>query len=248
MNLTCIDIGNTEIDIATFNSNNQFSVSNYNSHDDSIMKIFDLNSEHSLNKQFRNIAISSVVPKIEKKIIDKIKELNLCHFSVSHINSKVVLDVESPNEVGNDRICNMKVAIEKKLYPAIIVDFGSATTYDVINDKGFFIGGVIAPGIDVSAENLFKRAAQLNKVDYKLPKSVIGKNTTTNLQSGIMYGAIDSINGMLDRLKKEARNKINHVILTGGFSNVLSPYIEHNHILDTNMTISGIKLIWEQNQ
>ena len=248
MNLTCIDIGNTEIDIATFNSNNQFSVSNYNSHDDSIMKIFDLNSEHSLNKQFRNIAISSVVPKIEKKIINKIKELNLCHFSVSHQNSKIVLDVESPNEVGNDRICNMKVAIEKKLYPAIIVDFGAATTYDVINDKGFFIGGVIAPGIDVSAENLFKRAAQLNKVDYKLPKSVIGKNTTTNLQSGIMYGAIDSINGMLDRLKKEARNKINHVILTGGFSNVLSPYIEHNHILDTNMTISGIKLIWEQNQ
>ena len=248
MNLTCIDIGNTEIDIATFNSNNQFSVSNYNSHDDSIMKIFDLNSEHSLNKQIRNIAISSVVPKIEKKIIDKVKELNLSHFSVSHLNSKIVLDVESPNEVGNDRICNMKVAIEKKLYPAIIVDFGSATTYDVINDKGFFIGGVIAPGIDVSAENLFKRAAQLNKVDYKLPKSVIGKNTTTNLQSGIMYGAIDSINGMLDRLKKEARNKINHVILTGGFSNVLSPYIEHNHILDTNMTISGIKLIWEQNQ
>ena len=248
MNLTCIDIGNTEIDIATFNSNNQFSVSNYDSHDDSIMKIFDLNSEHSLNEQFRNIAISSVVPKIEKKIIDKVKELNLSHFSVSHLNSKIVLDVESPNEVGNDRICNMKVAIEKKLYPAIIVDFGSATTYDVINDKGFFIGGVIAPGIDVSAENLFKRAAQLNKVDYKLPKSVIGKNTTTNLQSGIMYGAIDSINGMLDRLKKEECNKINHVILTGGFSNVLSPYIEHNHILDTNMTISGIKLIWEQNQ
>ena len=248
MNLTCIDIGNTEIDIATFNSNNQFSVSNYDSHDDSIMKIFDLNSEHSLNEQFRNIAISSVVPKIEKKIIDKVKELNLSHFSVSHLNSKIVLDVESPNEVGNDRICNMKVAIEKKLYPAIIVDFGSATTYDVINDKGFFIGGVIAPGIDVSAENLFKRAAQLNKVDYKLPKSVIGKSTTTNLQSGIMYGAIDSINGMLDRLKKEERNKINHVILTGGFSNVLSPFIEHNHILDTNMTISGIKLIWEQNQ
>jgi len=248
MNLTCIDIGNTEIDIATFNSNNQFSVSNYDSHDDSIMKIFDLNSEHSLNEQVLNIAISSVVPKIEKKIIDKVKELNLSHFSVSHLNSKIVLDVESPNEVGNDRICNMKVAIEKKLYPAIIVDFGSATTYDVINDKGFFIGGVIAPGIDVSAENLFKRAAQLNKVDYKLPKSVIGKNTTTNLQSGIMYGAIDSINGMLDRLKKEERNKINHVILTGGFSNVLSPYIEHNHILDTNMTISGIKLIWEQNQ
>ena len=126
-----------------------------------------------------------------------------------------------------------------------------STTFEkklVSSDKGFFIGGVIAPGIDVSAENLFKRAAQLNKVDYKLPKSVIGKNTTTNLQSGIMYGAIDSINGMLDRLKKEARNKINHVILTGGFSNVLSPYIEHNHILDTNMTISGIKLIWEQNQ
>ena len=248
MNLTCIDIGNTEIDIATFNSNNQFSVSNYNSHDDSILEFFKLNSNPSLIKQFDNIAISSVVPKIEKKIIDKIQTLNLGHFSVSHLNSKIFLDVDSPKEVGNDRLCNMKVAIEKKMYPAIIIDFGSATTYDVIDDKGFFIGGVIAPGIDVSAENLFKRAAQLNKVDYRLPKSVIGKNTTTNLQSGIMYGAIDSINGMLDRLKKEAKNEISNVILTGGFSNVLSPYIKHNHILDTNMTISGIKLIWEQNQ
>ena len=82
MNLTCIDIGNTEIDIATFNSNNQFSVSNYNSHDDSILEFFKLNSNPSLIKQFDNIAISSVVPKIEKKIIDKIQKLNLCHFSV----------------------------------------------------------------------------------------------------------------------------------------------------------------------
>ena len=100
----------------------------------------------------------------------------------------------------------------------------------------------------MSAENLFKRAAQLNKVDYKLPKSVIGKSTTTNLQSGIMYGGIDAINGMLNRLKKEMNEEINNIVLTGGFSKILSPYINHKHTLDSDMTIKGIKLIWEQNQ
>ena len=248
MNLTCIDIGNTEIDIATYISDNDFILGNLDTHDDTIFEFIKLNSTSSLINQFDNIAISSVVPKIEEKIIKKFQKLNLSCFSVSYLNSKISFDVESPNEVGNDRICNMKVAIEKELYPAIIVDFGSATTYDVVNNQGCFIGGVIAPGIDVSAENLFKRAAQLNKVDYKLPKSVIGKSTTTNLQSGIMYGGIDAINGMLNRLKKEMNEEINNIVLTGGFSKILSPYINHKHTLDSDMTIKGIKLIWEQNQ
>jgi len=248
MKLICIDIGNTEIDIANFTSDSEFTVANFNSHNNSIFEFIESNFSTSTNKKIDNIAISSVVPEIEHKIINKFKELNIMPFSVSYINSQVLFDVKFPNEVGNDRICNMKMAIEEQMHPAIIVDFGSATTYDVIDNKGCFIGGVIAPGIDVSAENLFKRAAQLNKVDYKIPKSVIGRDTETNLQSGIMYGGIDSINGMLTRLKNEMNNRVNHIILTGGFSKVLSPYINHQHTLDTDLTIKGIKLIWEQNQ
>ena len=238
MNLACIDIGNTNIVIGFYKNHKLVNVKRFETDKSEIIKNIDF-------KNIKSIAISSVVPEIEKFMLSKI---STSYFNISFINSNINLDIESPSEVGNDRICNMKVVIEKKLYPAIIVDFGSATTYDVINDIGHFIGGAIAPGVDVSAQNLFKKAAQLNKVDFKIPQSVIGKNTITNLQSGIMYGGIDAINGMLNRIKKEMKGKINNIILTGGFSKILSQYIEHKHTLDPNMTLDGIKLIWEENQ
>ena len=236
MNLTCIDIGNTNIVMGLYKNNSLVNVQRIETNE--IEKKLNLNTDYL-------IAISSVVPKIETFIKNQI---NTSCFSVSYINSHITLDVDSPNEVGNDRICNMKVAIKKKLYPSIIVDFGSATTYDVIDKNGHFIGGAIAPGIDVSAQYLFKKAAQLNNVDFEVPKSAIGKNTMTNLQSGIMYGGIDAINGMLTRIKKELDDEIQHIILTGGFSAILSKHISHSHMLDLNMTLKGIKLIWEENQ
>ena len=114
MNLTCIDIGNTEIDIATYINEKDFVIGNVNTHDNTIFEFIELNSNPSLIKQFENVAISSVVPKIEKKIIEKFEEINISCFSISHLNSNIHLEVDSPNEVGNDRLCNMKVAIEKK--------------------------------------------------------------------------------------------------------------------------------------
>ena len=238
MNLLCIDIGNTNIVLGTYDQDELVSVDRIETNKNKLHKNIHF-------KYMNSIAISSVVPEIENEIKNKLQSN---YFSISHANSGIKLDVNYPNEVGNDRICNMKVAIKNNLYPAIIVDFGSATTYDVINRQGHFIGGAIAPGVDVSAENLFKKAAQLNKVNFELPKSVIGRDTVTNLQSGIMYAGIDSINGMLNRIKKEVKNEIKHIILTGGFSNILSKHIDHNHTLDPQMTIKGIKLIWEENQ
>ena len=238
MNLLCIDIGNTNIVLGTYDQDELVSVDRIETNKNKLHKNIHF-------KYMNSIAISSVVPEIENEIKNKLQSN---YFSISHANSGIKLDVNYPNEVGNDRICNMKVAIKNNLYPAIIVDFGSATTYDVINSQGHFIGLAIAPGVDVSAENLFKKAAQLNKVNFELPKSVIGRDTVTNLQSGIMYAGIDSINGMLNRIKKEVKNEIKHIILTGGFSNILSKHIDHNHTLDPQMTIKGIKLIWEENQ
>lgn len=238
MNLLCIDIGNTNIVLGTYNQDKLVNINRIETNKNKL-------HENIHFKNMNSIAISSVVPEIENEIKNKLQSN---YFSISHANSGIKLDVNYPDEVGNDRICNMKVAIKNNLYPAIIVDFGSATTYDVINSQGHFIGGAIAPGIDVSAENLFKKAAQLDKVNFELPKSVIGRDTVTNLQSGIMYAGIDSINGMLNRIKKEVKNEIKHIILTGGFSNILSKHIDHNHVLDPQMTIKGIKLIWEENQ
>ena len=238
MNLTCIDIGNTNIVIGNYIKNELVGLRRIETNQLIIDNKLDLQNSDS-------IAISSVVPSVKIFLINKFNSKNI--FSASYLNSNLKLDVDSPEDVGNDRICNIKAALEENLYPSIIVDFGSATTYDVINDSGHFIGGVIAPGIDVSADHLFKKAEQLNKVPLTLPETVIGKNTITNLQSGIMYGGIDAINGMLYRIKEEMNHSIKYIVLTGGFSKTLSEHITHLHTIDTSLTLKGIKLIWEEN-
>ena len=238
MNLTCIDIGNTNIVIGIYNNNELIDVRRLETNQTNFDLELDL-------KNSNYIAISSVVPSIEKDLVNHLNSKDL--FLVSHLKSNIKLNVDRPQDVGNDRICNIKTALAENLYPSIIVDFGSATTYDVINDKGHFIGGVIAPGIDISAQHLFKKAEQLNEVPLTLLQNVIGKNTITNLQSGIMYGGIDAINGMLYRIKEEMNQSIKYVILTGGFSTTLSEHITHIHTIDTSLTLKGIKLIWEEN-
>ena len=232
--LACIDIGNTNIVIGIYNKNN-------------LIKTYRIETNKlELNKinfsEFENIAISSVVPKITQNL----EKYN--PFIITHKNSQINLKIDTPKEVGNDRLANIKATIKEYKLPAIIVDFGSATTYDIINKNKEFIGGAIAPGIDVSAKYLFERAALLNQVSFKFPYNVIGKNTTTNLQSGIMFGGIDSINGMIHRIQCEFDETIETLILTGGFSKTLSPKINHPHILDSDLTIKGIQAIWNDNQ
>ena len=231
--LVCIDIGNTNIVIGFYNKTSLYNISRIETDELELKKIN--------FSDFKNIAISSVVPKITHSF----KKYN--PFIVTYLNSNLNLHVDDPQQVGNDRLCNIKATIKEYKLPSIIIDFGSATTYDIINKNGHFIGGAIAPGIDVSAKYLFEKAALLQKIDFKFPKYAIGKNTMTNLQSGIMLGGIDSINGMISRIKSELNEPIETVVLTGGFSEILSSKIECPHILDKNLTIKGIKEIWDNN-
>ena len=145
MKLMCIDIGNTNIVSGVYNNNQLENIQRIETSKDTIDKNLNLNLADK-------IVISSVVPQIEQYIINSINSSSV--FSVSHTNSNIKLNVESPSDVGNDRLCNMKSIIKREQFPAIIIDFGSATTYDVINQSGEFVGGVIAPGVDVSAKYL----------------------------------------------------------------------------------------------
>ena len=194
------------------------------------------------------VAICSVVPSLTKIFSNEIKNLfQINPFIVSYKNSNIKLEVDAPADVGADRLCNIKAAITKVKGDCIVIDFGTATTYDIINKKQEFIGGAIAPGIDVSANYLIKKAALLKNTILEFPEKIIGKNTKTNIQSGVMYSAIYSIEGMIKNINKELNSEA-HLILTGGFSSLISPKLSSKHTLEPNLTLEGIRLIYEESK
>ena len=196
----------------------------------------------------KKIIISSVVPKLTELCIQRVSQTySQCIITISYKNVQIPLKVYQPETIGADRLCNITASVNLYPYPAIIIDFGTATTYDVINKKGEFIGGVIAPGIETSAEYLFKKGALLTKTDLKFPSNIIGLDTKENIQSGIMYGAIDQVEGMICRINNETKIK-NNIILTGGLSSVLSKHISLKHILDIDLTLKGMLYIDEVNE
>ena len=238
--ILCVDIGNTSITYAIWD-NNEFN---------QINRI--PTGEHKLtliNKnEIQDIAISSVVPNLTDYYQNYFKKtFNISAFVVDHQNCNINLNIDNPYEVGPDRICNAFGAKVKYNSPCLIVDFGSATTYDVIDDNGDFIGGAISPGIDVSANYLIQKAALLNETIFQFPKKVIGKNTNTNLQSGIMYGGLDSVQGMIQRIMDEMNSPKIEIILTGGFSSLISSHLKIKHQLDESVTLYGLKQIFDSN-
>jgi len=150
--------------------------------------------------------------------------------------------------VGADRIVDAVAAIEKYGAPCIIVDFGTATTFDVINEKGEYLGGVITPGIMISSDALFERAAKLPRVDIKRPQRVVGSSTTTAMQSGLYHGYTALVDGVLKKIIDEVggAGRPPRVIATGGLASLIatgSEYIEH---VDDTLTLDGLRLIYER--
>jgi type III pantothenate kinase len=131
--------------------------------------------------------------------------------------------------------------------PCIVVDFGTAITFDAISAKGEYLGGVIAPGLGISSEALFARAAKLPRVEIKDPGKVIGTNTVTHMQAGLYYGAVDMVDGMLARMKKELGENVK-VVATGGQARLVAKGSKYIELTDEFLTLTGLRLIWEKNQ
>jgi type III pantothenate kinase len=154
---------------------------------------------------------------------------------------------ENPQEVGADRIVNAVAAVEKYGGPCIVVDFGTATTFDVINAAGEYVGGVIAPGLTISAEALFSRAARLFRVEIRKPDAVVGRTTAGSIQSGLYYGYLALVDGLLARLISEI-GETPSIVATGGLADLLGKSSERITAIDPHLTLQGLRLLDERNR
>lgn len=153
---------------------------------------------------------------------------------------------ENPREVGADRIVNAVAAFEWARGGVIVVDFGTATTFDCVTPKGEYLGGVITPGIQISAEALFSRAARLHRVEIALPPRVVGRNPVHSMQSGIVYGYAGLVDGLCGRLTRELGYPC-RIIATGGLARLIAPQTESIEVVDDDLTLTGLRLLHERN-
>ncbi len=194
------------------------------------------------------VAISSVVPPLDPTL------RRLCEtmfrtrplFIEPGVKTGVPVLTDNPNEAGADRIVNCAAAFDLLGGPTIVVDLGTATTFDVVSRKGEFLGGAIAPGLGISAEALFARAARLTRVEVKKPPKIIGTNTTDNIQIGLYYGYIGLVDGILERMIAELGPETK-TVATGGLATLIAADCRFVQRVEPMLTLHGLRLIWERN-
>lgn len=163
------------------------------------------------------------------------------------VKTGIPIRYDDPRELGPDRLVNAVAARERYGAPVIVVDFGTSTNFDVVSPEGEYVGGVLAPGVEISMEALFSRAARLVKVDYATPPSVIGKTTVSALQSGLVYGFAGQVDGIVGRIRGELGADA-PAIATGGLADLVAPHAQTIERIDAFLTLEGLRLVWESNR
>jgi len=259
--LLALDVGNTNTVLGLYDDANKlvahWRVSTHRTQTADEYGVFFVNlfNLHGMSTtQVNNIIISSVVPPVESTLLRvcedyfKIRPL----FVEPGIKTGMPVLVDNPSELGADRLVNAIGAYEKYGGPAgdslIVVDFGTATTFDVISAKGEYLGGVITPGLGISADALFSRAARLGRVDIKRPAKVIGTNTVAHIQSGLYYGYIGLVDGILERMIAEMGGRTPKVIATGGLAGLISEDSRYIKVLDEMLTLDGLRIVFDRNR
>lgn len=199
--------------------------------------------------QVTHIIISSVVPPVEstlRQVCESYFHLEPM-FVEPGIKTGMPMLIDNPTELGADRLADCIAAYERYGGPCIVVDFGTATKFEVISAKGEYLGGAIAPGLGLSADALFSRAARLSRVDIKRPAKVIGTNTVTHLQSGLYYGYIGLVDGILERIFAELGTQPK-VVATGGLARMIAADSRFISEIDEMLTLDGLRILFERNR
>ncbi len=251
--LLAIDIGNTHTVFGVFKGQRllahwRVSSAVTRTEDEIAMLVKTFCAQASIkSKSINGVGISSVVPD-QTEIFELMARK---HYGIKPLIVNADLDLgikihyEDPSTVGADRLCNAVAGFEKYGGPLIIIDFGTATTYDVISEKGDYLGGVIAPGIETSAANLHRRAAKLPKIELRFPDEVIGTDTVSSMQSGILYGTVDAVEGMVQRIKRFVGRKAK-VIATGGYAKLIKDHSNAIDYYEPALVLHGVYLIYRR--
>ncbi len=198
--------------------------------------------------EITGVCLSSTVPQLVRSYQELVERYLAAPLVVVGPGVKTGLPIlyDNPHEVGPDRIVNAVAARERYGTPCIVVDFGTSTNFDAVSRAGEYVGGVLAPGIEISMEALFARAARLVKVDFTPPPSVIGKTTVAGLQSGLVYGFAGQVDGIVARIRGELGQDA-RVIATGGLAGLIAPFSETIELVDPLLTLEGLRLVWALN-
>lgn len=250
--LITVDIGNTNVVIGIYQRDKliahwRLSSQTARTGDECWILISALFESHQLKiNQVRGGIISSVVPNLTATFIRVFEDyLNITPVIVSaDLNLELKILYENPRAVGADRICNAVAGVHYFRGPLVILDFGTATTFDVVSEKNEYLGGIIAPGIELTASILHQRAAKLPKVELAFPDKVIGRNTEASIQAGLMFGTVELINGLIVRIEEELGKSV-QTVATGGLAHVVVPHTDRIQKIEPFLTLDGSRLIYE---
>lgn len=253
--IVVVDVGNTNTVLGVYNENEilycwRINTKNIGTSDEVGILILNLFKYENLNKdEVKGVVIGSVVPTVIYSLKHAVqKYFNINPFIIEPgIKTGICIKYDNPKELGCDRIANAVAAYELYGGPIIVVDFGTATKFCVVSQKGEHLGGVICPGIKISAEALFRETSRLPKIELKRPENVINKNTLGAIQSGIIYGFEGMVRFLIESIKKEMGDENIKVIATGGLAGLICNDNDIADEVDSNLTLEGMRILYYLN-